>query len=273
MMNKHLFLFLILFPLGLFAQQHTNFSRSEIGVMVGTSSYLGDLSPMNPFQQVHLSAGVLYRYRLHSRTSIRANFTYGKVSGDDATSNRAEHLQRNLNFQSNIFELGVGVEFNYLPFQLGKRGDYWGTAYLFGGVAGFYMNPKTAYQGDLIELQPLGTEGQGTSLTNKKPYSRFQLSIPLGLGVKFRLGERMCVGLEAGIRKTFTDYLDDVASNAYADQAVISAENGPIAGALSNKTGNRFANRGNASTKDWYIITGVHLTINLGKEVYCSYQR
>lgn len=255
------------------AQQHTNFSRSEIGVMVGTSSYLGDLSPMNPFQNIHLSAGALYRYRIHSRTSIRANFTYGKVSGDDANSKRAEHQQRNLNFQSNIFELGLGVEFNYLPFQLGKRGDYWGTAYLFGGIAGFYMNPKTNYQGDLVELRPLGTEGQGTALTKKKSYSRFQLAIPLGLGVKFRIGQRMCIGLEAGIRKTFTDYLDDVGSNSYADQAVITSQNGPIAGALSNKTGDRFANRGNASTKDWYLVTGVHLTINLGKETYCAYQR
>lgn len=271
-MKKYaLFLFLIV-SLGIFGQRHTNFSRSEIGVMAGTSSYLGDLNPTNPFKENHLSAGVLYRYRVHSRMAIRASFTYGKVSADDATSTRSEHLQRNLNFQSDIFELGVNVEFNYLPFQLGKTGKYFGTAYLFAGIAGFYMNPKGLFQGDWVELRPLGTEGQGTTLTKKKPYSRYQLAIPLGLGVKFRLGKRVAIGVEAGIRKTFTDYLDDVASDSYADIDVITAQNGPIAGAIANKTGNPFAQRGNSNTKDWYLMSGVSLTITLGKERRCHYQ-
>lgn len=271
-MRKYAFFFFTLVSFGVLAQRHTNSSRSEIGLMVGTSSYLGDLNPMNPFQNIHLSAGALFRYRIHSRTSIRVNFNYGKVSASDSHSKRAEHLQRNLSFESNIIEVGAGVEFNYLPFQLGKRRKYWGSAYLFGGIAGFYMNPKTEYKGELVELQPLGTEGQGTTLTKKKRYSRFQLAIPLGLGVKFRLGKRVTVGLEAGIRKTFTDYLDDIGSDSYADQSIIATQNGSIAGVLSNKTGNPFANRGNSKTKDWYIITGVHLTVNLGRETSCSYQ-
>ena len=41
-------------------------------------------------------------------------------------------------------------------------------------------------------------------------YRLTEVAIPMGLGVKYRLTERFILGLDAGLRKTFTDYLDDV---------------------------------------------------------------
>ena len=70
-----------------FGQFHTKMSRSELGLLVGASCYLGDLNPIMPYRDPHLAAGVVYRYNVHSRLSMRLNFTYAEVSADDANSN------------------------------------------------------------------------------------------------------------------------------------------------------------------------------------------
>lgn len=252
------------------SQQANNRSKSELGFMVGGSSYLGDLNQFNPIRNTQLAAGLVYRYNVHSRLSIRGNFFYGTVKGDDADASRAILVNRNLNFQSKIYELAGGVEFNYFPFKLGHD-RYKGTAYVLAEIGLFRMNPTTEFNGDQIELQPLGTEGQGSSINSKGHYSLTQLTIPLGFGCKLSLGKKAAITFETGIRKTFTDYLDDVGSNTYVDPTILAAENGPMAAALANRSlnGNRFGRRGTAATKDWYFFSGAMLTFRLGAPNKC----
>ena len=54
----------------------------------------------------------------------------------------------------------------------------------------------------------MGTEGQGIDGFGEK-YKLTQFAIPMGAGVKIAVTERLNIGLEAGVRKTFTDYIDD----------------------------------------------------------------
>jgi hypothetical protein len=253
------------------AQYPTTRSRSELGVLLGGSYYIGDLNQFKHFYGTQPAAGLLYRYTYHTRLALRANFMYGKVMASDADARLAQHVNRNLSFESNIFELAGGVEFNYMPFFLGSE-KYRGTAYLLAQIGVFRMNPKTELNGDLIELQPLGTEGQGSDLNNRKNYSLTQLSIPLGVGMKFALGKKVAIGLEYGFRKTFTDYLDDVGSNSYVDVTELSAANGPLAAALSNRSldGSRYGKRGNESTSDWYSFFGAMITFRLGQPNKCN---
>lgn len=250
-------------------QTKTGLSRSELGPFVGGSYYIGDLNQKH-FNHTNLAFGAVYRYNIHSRTSFRANFTYGRVEAYDSESPRAEEVNRNLSFNSKLFEFGAGVEFNYLPFEVGH--DYFkGTGYLLAELAVTRMNPTTELDGEDVELQPLGTEGQGTSLSSKNNYLKTQLAIPLGVGFRFSLGERACLSFEYGIRFMFTDYLDDVGDYRYADPAVLAAENGPMAAALSNRSidGQRYGRRGNPATRDWYTFTGVMLTFTLGNPKTC----
>lgn len=232
---------------------------------------MGDLNPYVPYRNTHLAGGLMFRYNIHSRLAFRANLIYGEVEGNDADySNEPTMVDRNLSFNSTIYEGAIGVEFNYFPFQLGHD-RYKGTAYLLAEIGMFRMNPTTEYNGDTYELQPLGTEGQGSSLSDKRNYSLMQLCIPLGVGAKLSLGKRMSLNFEVGLRKTFTDYLDDVGSNSYVDASVLAAENGPLAADLSNRSlsGSRYGKRGNAGTKDWYVFSGMMLTFRLGKPVKC----
>ncbi len=271
MIKKQLAILFLLLSFSALSQVHTAASRSEIGVMVGGSTYLGDLNQFVPFRNTHLAGGLLYRYNVNPRMAVRVNFTYGKVSADDAQSTEPLNRNRNLNFFSDIFELGAGVEFNYFPFQLGHD-RYKGTAYLLAELGVFRMNPKTMHNGAEVALRPLGTEGQGTSINSKKVYNLTQICLPLGVGAKLSLGERVGLNLEIGIRKTFTDYLDDVGADSYADPAVIAAENGPLAAELSNRSGDRYGKRGNSATSDWYMFGGAMLTISLGNPGNCHYR-
>ncbi len=252
------------------AQRATRWSRSELGILLGGMYYIGDLNQNKHFKHTNLSGGLLFRYNVHPRLAWRANFIYGTVEGYDSEANRDLLVNRNLSFHSKIFELGSGVEFNYFPFEMGHD-RYKGTAYMFAELALFRMNPTTEYNDETVELQPLGTEGQGTSLSGKNPYSLTQLAIPLGVGFKCSLGKNASLGLEYGIRFLFTDYLDDVGSYRYVNPAELAAENGPLAAELSNRSldGSRFGRRGNPATRDWYSFFGATLTFRLGRPSTC----
>ncbi|XOV66548.1 MAG: DUF6089 family protein [Fluviicola sp.] len=253
------------------AQFATNASRSEIGPMVGGTYYIGDINRFMPYRNTHLAGGLVYRFNLHPRAALRANFMYGKLSGEDSDSNLDQQIQRNLSFSTDIWELAGGIEFNYFPFQIGND-RYRGTAYLVAEIGVFRMNPKAIGEnGNEVELQPLGTEGQGTSLSDRNPYSLTQLVVPVGIGVKLSLGESVGLNLEVGLRKTFTDYIDDIGSDSYVDPDILAAENGPLAATMSNRSLNneRFGRRGDASTNDWYVFSGAMLTFRLGKPSKC----
>jgi hypothetical protein len=270
---RYLVLVLALFNLLLAAAQgsssHNKWSRSELGLMGGVAYYVGDLNYRH-FNNLQGAAQLFYRYNIHSRLAYRLNFTYAKISAADAESNESFYVNRNLSFETPIYELGTGIEFTYLPFELGNN-KYWGSAYLLAELGLSRINPTTNFDGEKVELQPLGTEGQGTSLSTRNKYSRTQLVVPLAVGCRITLSENIGLNVEYGIRFLFTDYLDDVGGYRYVDPAVLAAENGPLAATLSNRSldGNRFGQRGNAATRDWYSFMGIGLNVRLGGKGNC----
>ncbi len=259
-------------PLLGLSQRANNKSRSELGFLLGGSYYIGDLNQFGHFKDVQPAGGLIYRFNINSRLALRFNAMYGSVRADDKDSRYSQNRNRNLNFKSDIWELGGGLEFNYWPFQIGHP-RYKATAYLLVELAAFHFNPKTTYNGNEVILQKIGTEGQGTALSSKNEYVRTQLSLPLGLGFRCSLGKWMSFGIEYGIRKTFTDYIDDVGSSSYVSSSDLAALSGQMAADLGNKTLNqsRYGARGDASTKDWYAFFGMSLTFRLGNPSKCFF--
>lgn len=277
---------LILFPLSLFSQEGNLYvphpiklspQNSEIGIFLGGSYYTGDLNPSGHFNRFTRPAvGVLYRTNFNPRISAKAVFSYGQVEGDDAYSKRESHVNRNLSFRSNLMELAIEGEFNFLPYSTGNKKMSITTPYVFAGVAVYHFDPQGYYQGRWYKLQPIGTEGQASAFSDQKAYSLTQFSIPFGVGVKINTAKRVGINFEWGLRKTFTDYIDDV-SGKYADPYLLFAEKGPVAVALSDKSlvqeggSNAGRQRGNSYTKDWYAFAGVIITVKLaGKEGQCD---
>ncbi|NTW34188.1 MAG: cation transporter, partial [Bacteroidetes bacterium] len=182
---------------------------------------------------------------------------------------------RNLSFKSSLFEVSSQIELNFFPYTTGNKDKNYFTPYLFIGVSFFSFNPKASYDGVWYDLQPLGTEGQGNSVyPDRKPYSLVGLSCPFGIGLKYSVGSSICIGAEWGLRKTNTDYIDDV-STTYPNLAVVSAEHGAIAAILSDRSFSALEDnvdhtdlqRGNSVSKDWYSFAGLFITPNLSRSL------
>jgi hypothetical protein len=154
---------------------------------------------------------------------------------------------------------------NYL-----KRPDF--VPYLFAGLAGFYHSPKGKdASGNYVDLQALKTENVD--------YSKTQIAIPFGGGVRYRINRNLDASFEIGFRKTFTGYLDDVNGN-YADLSGKSSEAqyfGGYAGGTYGK-GITDASTGVAGgfvpgekrgqgKNDWYVVTGFSLNYILTPKI------
>ena len=281
-MKKHIFLFLVLlvFTTVSFAQnkklkpkdihsKHKN--SSELGFFLGGSYYIGDLNQTKQFLFTKPAGGVVFRYNINPRLSARANILVGSIEGHDSYSSSASQKQRNLNFKSPIDEFSAQFEFNFLNYRMGIEREKF-TPYIFLGIAAFNFNPKGQLpNGDYVALQPLRTEGEGLpGGSKKKPYKLTQISIPFGVGIKTNIANKMCLSIEWGMRKTFTDYLDDV-SNKYYNPAKLGSANAryfsdPSIGTDLNANGGRGnigSQRGNPLNDDWYCFVGVILSFEL----------
>ncbi len=260
-----LFVIIFLFFLTSDAQQ----SFFEIGAFGGVSFYKGeiDAAPLlqhtNPFP----AGGAFLRCHFTPHFALKLSGLYGKIADNDNKSQDNEMYNRNLSFQSSILEGAAIIEYNILKFQPDDRKLF--TPYLFGGIGIFHFNPKTLFEGELVELQPLGTEGQGTpEYPDRKPYKLTDISFPFGIGMKMALSNEITLGAEFGWRVAMTDYLDDV-STTYVDPLILSNENGNLAAQLSNRirfpdapliVNGVYRSRGDGKTNDWYYFSGITLS-------------
>lgn len=276
--STFLYLFFVAFIFNtneIFAQSERFKARFEMGFMGGGSYYIGDLNPNAHFIYSKPAFGAIVRYNLSNRHSLRFTGSYGSVYANDSDSKNDYQINRNLSFSSKIIELAMGYEIDLFKYRINDM-RYPISPYFFYEIAYFRMNPTTiSDNGDEIELQELGTEGQGTSLSDKNNYSLNQISIPLGIGLKFNLRKRLAISVEYGIRKTFTDYLDDV-SGVYVNSADLAELRGPLVASLSDRSlsGTTYegSNRGNANNKDWYAFYGLMITFKPFQRNICNFQ-
>ncbi len=242
----------------------------DLGLLVGGSNYRGDLSANSSkvfLNENHLAGGVFGRYHFNDFVTLRLGFNMGKISGQDANADEEAIRQRNLSFESRIWEVGLTGQFNILGYQPYNYSRPF-SPYLFGGVALLGFKPQTSYQGQRVDLAGLGTEGQGMP-DRPEPYKLKQLAIPFGLGFQYALTESIGIGLEVGARLALSDYLDDVSGSYVAFDELLAA-NGPLAAALGNRTGElnnaepvvtpTGTARGDSVGRDMYFLAGVLVT-------------
>jgi Domain of unknown function (DUF6089) len=285
---------------------------NSVGVSLNLLNYYGDLAPSPSSFSTDLSFtkpgfGLSFTHRFGPRYSLMGQYLYGSVKGADSESadpsdlsNGIYRYQRNLSFQNQIHEISVVGIFDLFENQQTYMSRVKWTPYAYIGVAVYFHNPKAiapatdlqgnplAEAGNLVELQPLGTEGQHSTLASTdvnsgiQPYSLVQFAIPFGLGARFRLTDVLDLSADVGFRYTFTDYLDDVSAN-YVD---LTKLNSPLAQAMSYRTnelpgypknpqasgipgvnveagyGSEFPDnkRGGKKDNDIYMVTSIRLT-------------
>lgn len=245
----------------------------EAGVMVGASNYMGDLveNDLDP-NEYNFSYGLFGRYQMTPFLSFKAYLNRAKLSGEDSNNRSLGLVRRNLSFRTNLVELGFVNEISITPYD--PRENKNALPYLFVGISGFYFNPQAEFQGEYVNLRPLGTEGQGNVVSGSKKYSPIGIAVPVGFGFKWNLNSLINVGCNFGFRITATDYLDDV-STTYPNIDLLAEQN-PIAASLSFRGDELNTNldpsdfrgkvRGNPDNADWYFIANVAVSINLTDE-------
>lgn len=265
---------------------------------IGVAQYYGDLNTSSQSKTIFIESSNLKNYRLSyslglnysfkNYISLHLNWHHLYLAGYDAdnVSNQlydAEfyRLVRNLNFYTavNQFSFSTLIE----PFKKEDKMDEglsFLSPYIGVGLGIFSFNPKTMYNGTEVELQPIGTEGQGLS-GYKSKYNLTGLSIPISLGIKYYFPNRTInLALDFTYNFTNTDYIDDVSGN-YADEQVFkqvytsvyanqvtNLANRNLYGINNPKYGyitSKGEQRGNARDNDNFITTQLKLELNLFK--------
>ncbi len=216
----------------IFSYAVSNAQIHEIGIFAGGNNYIGDVGPTNYVKPNEFAFGLLYKWNKSPRHSWRISYMQGKVTSNDHDSDMPARKQRGLNFENSVKELSLGLEFNFFDFNLHESG-FLLTPYVYSGIS--YFRYTELYH---VNNQYEEDEDKNT------------FAIPMTVGIKTRIAEKLILGFEVGARYTFTDNLDG--SNPKND---------------SFKT-LRF---GNLNSNDWYVFTGFTLTYTFGnKPCYCA---
>lgn len=163
--------------------------RSEIGFGLGTLNYTGDLVRSYDFRYSQPAATVFYRSNISPVVSFRAGLIGGKLAASEKPIDKFAAV-RDESFNIFLMEASTVMEYHFLNWRETKRFVRF-TPYVFAGLAlyGFTGNEaKTA------------------------EYSNIQGAVPFGLGAKYVHNPKWYFALEFGIRKTFSDYLDNVSA-------------------------------------------------------------
>lgn len=208
---------------------------TAVGFNIKASYFDGDIA--TPIQYIRPGIGANISRRVTPRISLIGEVMWLRLMGDDhngsnlQTPNKIPLYIRNLHFRNDVKEASAGLKYDLFPSinHYRRRPVYnlYGTV----GLSFFYHNPKAKVYSDStltksgwVNLRPLKTEN--------KEYSKFQMAIPLAVGIRYKLSLQWDLEIEVGYRYTFTDYLDDVSGN-YPEPSSLKSN---LAKQLSNRT-------------------------------------
>ena len=176
-------------------------NTSEIGIGLGATNYRGELSPGYQFQNNRPALTAFYRRDVSVPITSRGGITAGFLRADDGNveglNGGVPPVQnyRQANTKGSLLEASAVVEYNFLDYHYRTDKIHF-TPYLFAGLAAFYANTTTV------------TNNSALQNSFNRDGGMLGFAIPAGVGFKYALSQHWNLGLEVGVRKTFTDKLD-----------------------------------------------------------------
>ena len=175
--------------------------------------------------------GAIIKWNRSPRHSYRITYFRSSLSANDLESKDPRRIERGYNFESPINELSLGMEFNFLDFDLHDF-DILFSPYIFSGIS--YLTFK-----EQLLLKGITNTGKNQST----------FAIPMVVGLKHRFYDNLILSMEIGARYTFSDKID-----------------GNIM--ISDDLNYNF---GNINNKDWYMFSNFSLTYTFGRNpCYCN---
>lgn len=176
------FLLFVLVPLAVWDVEAQEY-KYETGATAGLSSYLGDANKRVCLHRPGISGGGLFRYNVDFHWAVKINLLAGSVSGNTEEARNVFPMQRQTSFKRVFFEPSGQIEYNFFPFS--DKFSYLDakpyTPYVFTGVGATLATGNNLFLG---------------------------VNLPIGAGFKYKLGERVNLGIEISVRKLFRDDFD-----------------------------------------------------------------
>ncbi len=195
---------------------------TEAGVAIGTGYYMGDINPSQQFYSSLPMFGFVYRYNIDPRYALKGSFNFGSLRGSDFDFNNEYQQLRAASFETNLVDISLQMEFNFQPY--------------------FALSTR-----DTKRFSPYVTSGV-SYISSSSTSSSF--AIPMGVGCKFLLVERLTLAAEWVFKKTFTDGLDGL------------------------KDPNNMNVKNKFHNDDWISFLGVTLTLQFFDNIRChAYNR
>ncbi|MCL1937981.1 MAG: DUF6089 family protein [Candidatus Azobacteroides sp.] len=165
--------------------------RYEAGGMAGISMYMGDANQTSLLRGWNPSAGLIFRNNLNFRWAVKADLFLGRVSGDTKNIDNVFPDHAQTAFKRTFAELGGHMEFNFLPY-----------------------SDKFAYL-NTSKITPYIFSGLGLTLATGENQTFLGIHFPLGIGVKYKMRNRLNLGVEWTVHKLFRDSFDAPSSEEF----------------------------------------------------------
>jgi outer membrane protein W len=207
-------------------------NTSEIGIGIGATNYRGEISPKYQLQNSRPAFTAFYRKDVSVPVTLRGGIMAGFLRADDGNVEGVNggvaplHGYRQANTKGGVLEASAVVEYNFMDYHFRTDKVHF-TPYLFAGIAGFYASTTTVTNNSALE-----------SAFNRDE-AMIGIAIPAGAGIKYALSQHINLGLEVGVRKTFTDELDHLSEQ---DPLLV-----------------------NPNDQDWYYYSGISLSYTFFK--------
>ena len=245
--------------------QYEAVQEGEYGITAGVAHYFGDLNNRAAFNRPKIALGAFYRKQFNNYAGVRLTAHYAQLGYSDQYSENAYQRSRNLSFNTNIFEVALRGDFNFFQYDPSDPNHSF-TPYATIGVGVFSYDPYAYLAGQKYFLRPLDTEGE-TFYKGRKEYGTMAVCIPVGMGIKYAVTDKVNISFEIAYRFTTTDYLDDVSTTYVGiDKFPVSS----VAGQLQDRSyelgtpiGIEGRQRGFSKQKDSYAIAEFGISFNI----------
>jgi opacity protein-like surface antigen len=205
------------------AEAQESVYKFELGPAIGFSGYLGDANTSSLYAHPGFAGGAIFRYLMSPRWDVRGNFTVATLSGNSADMTNVLPDNASYEFSSTVYDLGARIDFNFFNYGIGET----------------YRK--------LRRWTPYLTLGMGMSLISCEG-TRATFNIPMGVGLRYKLKQRLNLGLEWCMTKAFSDKVDGAVLN-------------DLYGIKSSF----------AKNTDWYSTVMVSLTFEFGERCKSCY--
>lgn len=205
-----------------FSQTQKTKQLPSVALGAGVLSFNGDIGngvSLSSFSRIRVGYFLTVEQRIGKFIGVSLNGIYGKLSDSERTKDR------NLNFQSKIIQGDLNLILHFDNDLILKRNSIF-APYIFAGVGYLKFDPYgdlkdkngMAYNylsnGTIVDTAGAIIQRDYTyetllkdSVTN---YSRGTLTVPIGVGFKLKISEKIDINLGASYYITFSDYIDNV---------------------------------------------------------------